>query len=686
MRKKTSYLLVLLSASLILAVPSCKKGSQPAPIEKKEEKEEPPIRAEVTLSTTEAVPGRIIECEFNSTALTKDTVHAILSGQTMILYRTEGNRFSGIVPVLPVGEHALRFHTVESARPMHLGITAYTPITRPETILSETLADLSAAITQLKALPIRENEPGSNYLEQLLSETSDLIAGLSEAEKTELAYLIAGNNPLQYLPPSGEQQPLRAGLLMSRNKKDAGDLLVDEALKLNQSVNLMIGSGLAAIGSAILLYKARNSYIAVFTGISMGIAIISGLTAVEKAEHVGRLEGVAGVILKFLNGESPQTQRLLMNLSAAPRLVLPKDESRFFNITMGYRTISTEDSNHPGAVIRQVIADNNELITLSRKIKEAIADVAEYLPSLKAFTAFEGALSTTTTLEEQEAPLDRISLSAASDPAIRLSHTTETGMLQITATSETIDAERAFTFDVIYRHEGLDITVRKTIEAVYDGRIPPPKLVIVGGNEQLGERGKKLFDPLQVQVTDVHGQPLQGIVVSWKVNQGGGTLSSTTSTTNADGVASVFWTIGNNAQAQEATAEVTGNDGKPAQGSPAVFSAQPAELFVGTWTIVGGTLQINSDPPQPYDFGSGTLQIRIDNLWRSNINEDNEDVALWGQYLFEKSYNRLRMNLLSGYTFYYRIKTMTAETLEFEEIEVFEGQTYTYTQRFKRAE
>jgi hypothetical protein len=62
--------------------------------------------------------------------------------------------------------------------------------------------------------------------------------------------------------------------------------------------------------------------------------------------------------------------------------------------------------------------------------------------------------------------------------------------------------------------------------------------------------------PLTVTVKDQNGDPIAGRTVNWAVATGGGTLTATSSTTNAQGVATMTYTAGATAGAATVTATV----------------------------------------------------------------------------------------------------------------------------------
>ena len=86
------------------------------------------------------------------------------------------------------------------------------------------------------------------------------------------------------------------------------------------------------------------------------------------------------------------------------------------------------------------------------------------------------------------------------------------------------------------------------------------------GDDQVAAAGSILPDSLSVIVRDNAGAPLPGISVGWSVTAGGGTVSPTSSTSDAAGIARSRRTLGPNAGTQTARAAVSGK-------TPVDFSA-----------------------------------------------------------------------------------------------------------------
>lgn len=115
------------------------------------------------------------------------------------------------------------------------------------------------------------------------------------------------------------------------------------------------------------------------------------------------------------------------------------------------------------------------------------------------------------------------------------------------------------------------------------------------GNQQTGVAGAALATPLSVQVTDRDNRPVSGRRVDWDVGPGSGSVSPTSSTTDASGVATTVWTLGTTAGTARVTAQVNGIN--PATftatvlaGAPFAVQASPDAAFLG----VGDTLRLRA--------------------------------------------------------------------------------------------
>jgi hypothetical protein len=111
----------------------------------------------------------------------------------------------------------------------------------------------------------------------------------------------------------------------------------------------------------------------------------------------------------------------------------------------------------------------------------------------------------------------------------------------------------------------------------------------VGRTSATGTAGAVLSTPLVVRVRSGTGRPVSATLVAWEIVDGGGSLSSATSITDADGRASIQWTLGTVAgtgqhvRAKIATDSVT-------------FEATAVAGAAATVTITGTTSGVVGSP------------------------------------------------------------------------------------------
>ena len=81
---------------------------------------------------------------------------------------------------------------------------------------------------------------------------------------------------------------------------------------------------------------------------------------------------------------------------------------------------------------------------------------------------------------------------------------------------------------------------------------------VVSGNGQIGQAGGALASPLVVQVLDDGDNPVGGVVVTWTVESGEGSVSPASAATSANGQASTTWTLGPGTGPQRVQASAPG--------------------------------------------------------------------------------------------------------------------------------
>ena len=135
---------------------------------------------------------------------------------------------------------------------------------------------------------------------------------------------------------------------------------------------------------------------------------------------------------------------------------------------------------------------------------------------------------------------------------------------------------------------------------------PATTLLLNGGNNQSATVQSRLPTPISVKAVDGSGNGVAGVAVTWAVTAGGGSLSSTTSATRADGTTDVMWTLGPTVGAQTATATAAG-----LRGSPVTFTATATVGAPPPPPPPSGSQSTLSANPTSFEAGSGSSTITV---------------------------------------------------------------------------
>ena len=86
----------------------------------------------------------------------------------------------------------------------------------------------------------------------------------------------------------------------------------------------------------------------------------------------------------------------------------------------------------------------------------------------------------------------------------------------------------------------------------------PSTLVAVSGTARVGWPGQRVDESLVVEARDADGAPLAGVIVTWDVVTGGGSVTIRSSASGPDGRASAEWTLGRESIQQSVEARAAG--------------------------------------------------------------------------------------------------------------------------------
>ena len=137
----------------------------------------------------------------------------------------------------------------------------------------------------------------------------------------------------------------------------------------------------------------------------------------------------------------------------------------------------------------------------------------------------------------------------------------------------------------------------------FDNRTPTT-LVKVSGDSQQGTSGTALAQPFVVEVQDGESAAFAGVPVTFAITAGGGTLSATSTTTDANGQAESTLTLGNSAGTNTVRASAQGI----AQSETFTAEAITTDTAVGEGTEVT-TYNVGDTIPLPSGFQTARLTI-----------------------------------------------------------------------------
>jgi hypothetical protein len=167
----------------------------------------------------------------------------------------------------------------------------------------------------------------------------------------------------------------------------------------------------------------------------------------------------------------------------------------------------------------------------------------------------------------------------------------------------------------------------------------PSTIALLSGDGQSGAGGTALAAPLRVKITDNNGNPVENVSVTWTAN-GGGSVSATTTGSDAQGIAQVTRTLGATPGTYTTTAAVNGLAGSPITFTSTATVGAPARLAFLTQPtsgVVGETMsfQVEVQDAQGNRVTGATNEVRISpSPFTGTLSGDNRENAVAGVATF----------------------------------------------------
>lgn len=112
--------------------------------------------------------------------------------------------------------------------------------------------------------------------------------------------------------------------------------------------------------------------------------------------------------------------------------------------------------------------------------------------------------------------------------------------------------------------------------------------ITTGSDAQNGTIGQPLLTPVGVHVTNQSGASMANVTVTWSVMSGGGALANTTTTTDANGNATVQWTLGTSVGANTLKASISDSKFVTLSATGVATSATILTLVSGNAQVLAG--------------------------------------------------------------------------------------------------
>ncbi|MFZ4620449.1 MAG: Ig-like domain-containing protein, partial [Bacteroidota bacterium] len=110
------------------------------------------------------------------------------------------------------------------------------------------------------------------------------------------------------------------------------------------------------------------------------------------------------------------------------------------------------------------------------------------------------------------------------------------------------------------------------------GKETPDSMISSGGGGQTGAVNTKLTNPVKVRILAENGRPVRGIIVEFTVENSNATFSDTTATTDGNGYAQTYVTLGQKADSVRIYAAVLGLKGSPVKFTMFSITSGPARV------------------------------------------------------------------------------------------------------------
>jgi hypothetical protein len=418
---------------------------------KEETPEDKPVTQNITYSlvSNETLPGEVVEIKINK-QITNSEIELILNNKPIKAYANGDYSYVFITPVLASGDYTLKF--TDNDLSLKLKINSYTAIKNPEEVINEFVVNRDKCFEAIK-------EVGAS-LETLLlidqiKEEWDLQYSQNSAEdKMLLAYMMKKNtvNPEWFTAPS--EYPDSYYSKSNVFALDAGEKLVTTAKVFVTAQTVCLASIPAMVGTGTLFLSAPNFvtgalFIATFT-----VFIVSREVAIQKAEEVGRLKGVAEAVSDISNKGNAVLQFV-------------KDSDTDISMKINFRNLNATDLNIQ-TDIAKAFNEEKKFADEDSKVKILYDKAIKFTKKLKGlYTNHTSLIGKTTASNMTLTVLDKdIIVQGSSDANVKITSSLIGDVRKIKATSTSME-DINFNLKIAYKRAVDGKEIVKEIPCIY---------------------------------------------------------------------------------------------------------------------------------------------------------------------------------------------------------------------------
>lgn len=492
--------------------------------------------------------------------LAKETYSAKFGDQDIVLGKVNDSSLTFMVPPnIPSGKYNLVIDIASNT--IEFDITKTELTETPENVFSNFVGDYQNEIDQTIALFDQGNVPP-----QLLSAKDKIdkaitdLNNLSETDKIIAAKFIERNTTdLKELERALSQESIIYSGKTILKRCNTFDCYLTYAAKVaGVIIAVKVGTLGATVFGALL---GADAIISAIRG-KRSVLFSKAKKVFSESLNISIFYSSKVIQLVYEEGNNRFTSYRTANVNPYK---IDNNTTIKFNIKPTKRTLNQEDENSSNEIVKNFIA-------VYLKIKNLWNE--HFIDEL-------GTLPTFNDNETQEFAdeLSQFSL-VISNNSENVSVSSISGSVEeFTATfTNSTDIEQDFTLDVIFKEGDAEQKVSVDFTIGFDEM----HLEKVSMDNQIGTENNTLDKPTIVKVVNSEGTPVNNVEVDFRTEDGQGSVNQSRVKTDSNGVAQVYWTLGDLIGEQKLIADIVKSDGTLA-GKEVIFNSICNVDLNGTW-------------------------------------------------------------------------------------------------------